>query len=70
MEIFAPIHFVDRVLEESGIRCASHEGNPAALPEMMPLMPLKIMISQVHSWQVKVQFSIHNLRVQPQVGIR
>ena len=66
----APIYFVGHALEESGILGASHEENPAALPGMMMSMLLKIKILRVDSEQAIVQFSIHNLQVQPQVGIR
>jgi hypothetical protein len=61
MDTFTPIYFVDRALEESRVLGASHEENPAALPEMRTLMWLKIKILQVHSGQVNERFSIHNL---------
>ena len=56
-----PIYSVDHALEEFEVSGASHEENPAALPEMTTMMQLKIKTSQVHSEQVNEQFSIHNL---------
>jgi hypothetical protein len=70
MDTSAPKYFLDRALEESGILGASHEENPAALPEMMMLTQLKIKILPVHSERANARFSNHNLQVQPQVGIR